>query len=150
MPGRNHSIDPGARHVPVLCLCVHPARRPIAAHSAPCEVQAPTTLQTFSRLNPVSDPSAIIAYLRITELMQQGDRLLTQLSGEFPAVNGDLGGWIGKELTRLTGEAFERQAYRTRNVPRRIGLGRQHIHNRKRGGLQPVPEFLTGNFWYTG
>jgi hypothetical protein len=82
--------------------------------------------------------------------MQQGDRLLTQLSGEFPAVNGDLGGWIGKELTRRTGEAFERQAYRTRNVPRRIGLGRQHIHNRKRGGLQPVPEFLTGNFWYTG
>jgi len=82
--------------------------------------------------------------------MQQGDRLLTQLSGEFPAVNGDLGGWIGKELTRLTGDPFERQAYRARNVPRRIGLGRQHIHNRKRGGLQPVPEFLTGNFWYTG
>jgi len=50
------------------------------------------------------------AYLRITELVQQGDRLLTQLSGEFPAVNGDLGGWIGKELTRLTGDAFERQA----------------------------------------
>jgi hypothetical protein len=46
-------------------------------------------LQKFPPFNPVSDPSAIIAYLRITEIMQQGDRLLTQLSGEFPAVNGD-------------------------------------------------------------
>jgi hypothetical protein len=61
-------------------------------------------LSRCSRLHPVGDPSAIVANLRVAEFMEQGDRLLSPRSLEFSAVDDDLGGGIGKKLTRATEE----------------------------------------------
>ena len=62
-----------------------------------------------TRLDPVGEASAIVANVRVAEFMEQGDRLLGASSGELPAVNGDLGGEVGKQLARASWNLLERE-----------------------------------------
>jgi len=48
--------------------------------------------------------------------MQRGDRLLSPSSCEFPAVDGDLGGEVGKELSRATCKLLEGKTERAWDV----------------------------------
>src|SRR6266851_4173390 len=107
---------------------------------------AGNAFQRPPRLDPVSKASAIVAYIRVTKLLQQSDRLLAQWSGEFRAIDGDFGVRIRKKLPRPAGDGIEWQVDSARNMFRRVRFGGQDIHNRERRGVQAASEFVARYF----
>ena len=69
-----------------------------------------------SRFDPISDSPTVDAEVRVAEFVQQGDRLLVASSCELPAVYGDLGGEVGKQLARANLNLLERNVDRARDV----------------------------------
>jgi hypothetical protein len=66
-----------------------------------------TTLSVSSpAFHPIGEPSAIVANVRVAEFMQQTHGLPGSRSSEFPAVDGDVGGEVGKQLTRSAADLF--------------------------------------------
>jgi hypothetical protein len=77
--------------------------------------------------------------------MQRGDRLLSPSSCEFSAVDGDLGGGVGKKLSRATCKLLEGKAERARNVRLAVRCFGQDVRDCERRIVQPTPELLAGD-----
>src|SRR5579864_7015194 len=103
-------------------------------------------LQRPPRVDPVSKASAVVAYVRVTELLQQSDRLLAQGSGEFCAIDGDFSIRIRKKLPCAASDGIEWQVDRARKMFRSVRFGRQDIYDRERRGVQAASEFVAGYF----
>jgi hypothetical protein len=80
--------------------------------------------------------------------MERGDRLRTEGSGEFRAVDRDLGFAVGEDLPRPSGYLLRRKIERARKVSRRVGFWMQHVHDGKRRSVQPTAQLLARDLRY--
>ena len=78
--------------------------------------------------------------------MQQGDRLLGASSCELPAVYGDLGGEVGKQLARASLNLLERNVDRARDVRLDVRGLRQDVDDCERRIVQAAEELFARNF----
>ena len=101
-------------------------------------------LQGAAGFDPIGKAFAVVAHLGVAQFVEQTDRLRGQMSGEFCAVDSDVGHEIGQQLARVAGDARQRQTNCARNVTGRVGLYRQHIDHSECARLAPLAKFIAG------
>jgi hypothetical protein len=77
--------------------------------------------------------------------MQQADRLLTEVSSEFRAVNGDLGGVIGQQLARAIVNLLERDVDGAGDVRLHERRLRQDVEDSERRIVEAALQLVAGD-----
>jgi hypothetical protein len=107
-------------------------------------------LGCFAGFGPVGEAAAIFADLRVTKLMQRGDRLPGASSREFAAIYGDVGIQVGEHLAGLSGNLLERNVDCARDVRFDEGGLGQYVDNCERRIAEARAQLFAGDFVRVG
>src|SRR5207247_2103610 len=118
-----------------------PSRTTPGAESIP---GAEPRLDRAALCGPVRDASDVMTDVRVAEVPEQADRLLSERSGGATAVDRDLPRRV-QNLQRAGLDLRERKAQGSGDMARRVGLPRENVHDHERGVLQAAADLLAGD-----